>query len=234
MVRIREALDGVTTVVVLCVAGLVAWDILGRSAPATTVVPPERRVVALPAEPLSLDGAQLEGEPRADVVVIEYSDFQCPYCRQFAKTTLPRLKKAYVASGRVQLAFRHFPLDAIHPFARDAAVLAECAGDQGAFWPVHDRLFSATLALDPVTLTQTVEGLRLDQGRLEACRGESGPQAVEADVLEGRLAGVTGTPTFLIGQRQADGRVKALRRLTGARPFEEFVVSLDSLLGGGH
>lgn len=95
----------------------------------------------LPAQPLSISDAVVKGSERAKVVLIAFSDFECPYCSRFAKDTLPVLDEKYVRTGRVRVAFRHLPIESIHPTAFKAAEASECAREQGRFWEMHDRLF---------------------------------------------------------------------------------------------
>src|SRR3990172_2263809 len=103
--------------------------------------------VAIPKEPVSLEGVPTRGASTASVVIILFSDFQCPYCGRFAREVLPEISKSYLDTGRVLLGFWHFPL-AIHPKAPKAAEAAECAGVQTQFWPMHDRLFAEPVRLD--------------------------------------------------------------------------------------
>jgi protein-disulfide isomerase len=96
---------------------------------------------APPTEPVALEGAELRGDRGAGVAIIEYSDFQCPSCGHFARESLPVIDRLYVQPGKVLLAFRHFPISDLHPFAFAAAEAATCAGRQGQFWNMHDLLF---------------------------------------------------------------------------------------------
>src|SRR4051794_7424651 len=98
---------------------------------------------------ISIQGAPARGSADAKVVVIEYSDFQCPYCGKFARETFANVEQKYIAPGRVRYVFRNFPLDESHPKAFKAADAAECANQQGKFWEMHAQLFANQQALDP-------------------------------------------------------------------------------------
>jgi len=89
---------------------------------------------------VSLDDDPVKGDPNAPVTVVEYSDFQCPFCKRFYQQTLPQLEKNYIETGKVKFVYKDFPLDSIHPNARPAHIAAECADEQGKFWEYHDLL----------------------------------------------------------------------------------------------
>jgi protein-disulfide isomerase len=184
----------------------------------------------LPTEPVSLDGAAVKGHREAPVAIIEYSDFQCPFCARFAIDTLPKIDKRYIATGKVLMAFRHLPLEAIHPFAVDAGASAECAGQQGRFWDMHDRLFQNPRQLDPVTLRRHALSLSLDVAAYDACLTGGAAEKVRADRVGAAAAGVSGTPGFLLGTVESDGRVRVTRRMSGASPLVVFQSAIDSLL----
>jgi protein-disulfide isomerase len=164
--------------------------------------------------------------------MIIYSDFQCPFCGQFARDTLPALEKRYVDTGKVQLVFRHEPLEN-HRFAMNAAEIAECAGDQGQFWQMHDLLFQHQKELDEVGLGQRVQELHLDSARVSACKGTKVRERIEVDALSGKALGLRGTPMFVIGRTLSSGTVHVTKIESGARPLEAFVGIIDGLLAGG-
>jgi protein-disulfide isomerase len=187
-------------------------------------------VKPLPSEPLSLKGAALQGSPEAKVVIIEYSDFQCPYCGRFARDTLPKLEKDYIEQGKVQLAFREFPLESIHKSALGAAEAVECAGEQGQFWQMHNLVFADQTRLDPEAFKSRAEKSGVDLSRFDACLRSSVAERVRADERAGEALGITGTPTFFIGVRQKDGRIKVVNRLSGALAGAQFEAALDVAL----
>lgn len=222
-----DTLASIATIVAACV---VTWVLVFKpslnGSRATTTSSPE----SLPAEPVSLKGAELKGDRGARVALIEYSDFQCPYCAKFANETLPDLERKYVESGKVLLAFRNLPLENIHPFAFHAAEAAACAGRQGKFWQMHDALFGSHVKLDEAVIRQRAQAIDLDLERLSACLQDDAETGIRADVVSARAAGIAGTPVFLVGRIQLDGRVKITQRLNGARAEADFVSSISKLL----
>lgn len=174
--------------------------------------------------PFSMDAPDYrrKGPPGAKVLIVEFSDFECPSCRA-AEKTLRGLLALY--DGKVRFAFKHYPLRR-HEWARPAALAAECAGRQGRFWEYHDRLYDrqeewANERLDSF-LAGYARELKLDLDTWQACRQDpSASAAVAADMKDGENAWVSGTPTFFINGR----------RLVGPRPFAELAVSyLDTEL----
>ena len=151
------------------------------------------------------------GEPDAPVTVVEYGDYECPYCAA-AAPVLRRLVEE--SDGQVRLVFRHFPLADRHPYALTAALAAEAAGAQGAFWALHDRLLARQERLDDTALRAYAEELGLDGDRVIGAAAQPLGDKVEADFAAGLAAGVGGTPTVFIDGRLFDGRMElgALRR----------------------
>jgi protein-disulfide isomerase len=143
---------------------------------------------------------------------------------------MPAIEKEYVGTGKVRVIFRHLPLESIHPFAKPAAEAAACADRQGRFGDMHDRLFADQKRLDAAGLAESVKALKLNAVRYAACLADDGPRRVQEDAAGAKALGVTGTPAFLIGLLQADGRVKAMQRLSGAVPVAQFKSALDTWL----
>lgn len=151
------------------------------------------------------------GDPDAPVTVIEYADFECPYCAAAA----PVLKQLVEESdGAARLVFRHFPLAGNHPHALTAALAAEAAGAQGAFWPMHDLLFARQDRLGDVALRTYAEELGLDGGRVVGEAAQQFAAKVAADFELGLADEVAGTPTVVVDGELFPGRVElaALRR----------------------
>jgi len=184
--------------------------------------------VELPKAPISLDKAATLGSSAATVGIIEYSDYQCPYCRTFELDILPALVAEYVDSGKVLLAFRHFPLQQIHPLATSAAEAAECARRQGSFWEFHRSLFKEQ-ALDRSSLDRLIAKLDADVEGYKTCRTGDASTAVARDVDEAKQHGFRGTPGFLIG-RLVNSRLSVTARITGAKPAAEFRRHIDRAL----
>ena len=184
----------------------------------------------LPTEPLSLDGVTTKGDPSAAVVIVEFSEFQCPYCGKFAKETLPSLEASYILPGRVQFAFRHLPLEKIHSNAFSAAEAVECAGRQGQFWKMHDLLFVSPKQLSQSDIVGRARTLNLDSETFGKCLGGEVSAKVRADMAAGMKLGVTGTPTFFIGRLEKPGSVRVSQRISGAAPLASFTEAIDKLL----
>lgn len=182
-----------------------------------------------PAEPQEFGSLPVIGSPAAAVGIIGYSEFQCPFCGVFARTTLVRIEQEYIATGRVAFAFRHFPLASIHPHAVGAAEVAACASRQGRFREFHDKLFAAQDRLDGGLPAALAQELGLAMPSLRQCLAEQAPAEVRRDVQLGESLGVFSTPTFFVG-RVRDGRLIVADVIVGARPFEDFAAVLTRLL----
>ncbi|MBU0953212.1 MAG: DsbA family protein [Nanoarchaeota archaeon] len=176
----------------------------------------------------SIDDDAVLGSPNAPVTIIEFSDFQCPYCEKFFTETHELIKEQYIDTGKVKLVFRDFPLS-FHPNAHMAAEAAECAKDQGgdeAYWAYHDTIFGNQALLSPDIYETWAADLGLDVETFKTCL-ESGAMAseVDKDFADGASYGIQGTPSFLIGNDQ-DGYVGVV----GAQPFAVFKSIIDAEL----
>jgi protein-disulfide isomerase len=171
---------------------------------------------------IDLDGAPIRGEVDAPVTIVEFSDFHCPFCRS-VQPTLSTLLDRY--KGKVRLAYKHLPLDALHPNARRVSEASWCAQQQGRFWEFHDVVYAAGGSdASDATLQQFAAQAQLDQDAFTAClAGPEAARAVDADVTEGRALDLNGTPGFYINGRE----------LHGAQPLEAFVRIIDEELTPG-
>jgi protein-disulfide isomerase len=185
-----------------------------------------------PAAPVraSLGDVPVLGRPTAPVTLVEFSDYQCPFCQRFFQATLPALKEEYIDTGKVRYVFRDFPLDRIHPQARKAAEAAHCAGEQGKYWEMHDVLFGNQQALQPPKLSEHARALRLDGARFDQCL-TSGTHAarVAQGLTDGQAAGVQGTPGFVVAKTTPGNSVEGAL-VVGAQPVEVFRRLIDQLL----
>ena len=161
-----------------------------------------------------------------------YSDFLCPYCARFARETLPELKRVYVVTGKALLAFRHRPIEKLHPLALQASIAAHCAGLQGMFWEMHDWLFETQETLSERGLLEgATSGTALEQSKYRLClSSREADRAVRADMASAAALGVNATPVVFIGRVQPDGRVRVATVLEGAKPIREFIRSIDAAL----
>jgi protein-disulfide isomerase len=179
---------------------------------------------------VSLSGRPMLGHQEAPLTLVEFSDYQCPHCRRLFGTTLPALKAEYIDTGKLRYVFRDFPLDRIHPFARKAAEAANCAGDQGQYWEMHDLLFQNPKALQVGQLKAYARRFDLDAAAFDACLDQSKYAAhVQQDVDDGAAAGVQGTPGFFLGRTRADGMLQGTT-IKGAQPMTVFRPIIERLL----
>ena len=162
-----------------------------------------------------------KGSPDAPVTIVEFSDFQCSFCRAFWRETLPRIQEKYIQTGKVRFVYRHLAI--LGPPSVQAAIAAECAHEQGKFWPYHDRLFTNTgpFAFTTRNLKRYAAEEGLEPANFGTCLdGERPREKVEQETIIGRTIGMTGTPAFLINRG----------RLIGAQPFEVFEEIIEGLL----
>lgn len=186
----------------------------------------------LPAEPLPLRGAPTKGSWSAHVALLEYSDFHCTFCTAFARDTLPQLEQDYVATGKVLFAFRHLPIEELHPHAVAAARAAACAAEQNRFWPMHDWLFHHDKGRVAVRYNEHASELGLAPEAFASCMTTSGAAAVTADIASAAPLRIVGTPTFFVGELRADGTMLVKERIRGAIGVDGFRQSLDKALSG--
>lgn len=167
---------------------------------------------------VAVGDAPVRGSADARVTVIEFSDFECPFCKR-ASGTMASLLEKY--SGKIKLVYRDFPLESIHPLARGAAEAARCARDGGKFWEYHDVLFAQSPKLAPEDLKRYAAQVGLDAGKFDACVAARAHDAgVQSDIDEGQRLGITATPVFFINGRA----------VKGAQPAETFARVIDDEL----
>jgi len=182
---------------------------------------------------LNIADAQVLGSPTSKFALIEYSDFECPYCGQHATTVYPLIRSNYVDTGKIRYVFRNLPLEQLHPSARRAAEAGQCAAEQGKFWEYHDQIFANQKALAPSDLSTYARNQGLDVPRFQSCLLEGKTSAkVAQDLSEARRLGLTGTPAFLFGEFNSDGTVRVTRKMMGTQSFQAFQSTLDTLLVG--
>lgn len=180
---------------------------------------------------MSLSSAHARGGDGARVVLVEFSDFQCPFCGRHAKQTLPQIERDYVATGKVLYVMRNLPLEQIHPDAFRAASAAECAGDQGKYWQMHEKLFGNQQALSAADLTRYAQESGVEPKAFQQCMDANQHEAkIRQDLTDAVRAGVNSTPTFFLGFREAGDKVKIVRRVSGAHPYPVFKAAIDGLL----
>ena len=189
---------------------------LGLPAPTLAVAPTTGK--------LTLNGGFSLGSSDAPLAIVEFTDYQCPFCRQFESATFPEIRKKYIDSGKVRFVVRDFPLDG-HPDAKPAAEAARCAADQEKFWPMHDALFSDPGKLGLSGLIDYAGSLKLDMSAFRSCL-ESGKHRpdVQSDMQVAAALQINATPAFLIGKITGDEVDGAI--VFGALPFSAFETKL--------
>jgi len=170
---------------------------------------------------MSAPKARQIGDPKAPVVIVEYSDFQCPSCASVDPTIHQFLD---IYKGKIRLIYKYYPLTKIHKHAMESAHAAECAATQDHFWPYHDRLFQTQLSWAPLADATTsfmaiAQEVKLDMPKFQACYADpTRVKPIEQDALEAQAHQVTGTPTFFIGDERLVGQVVVT---DGARSIEK-------------
>ena len=185
---------------------------------------------ATPNFDLELAGAASKGRADAPLVILEFSDFECPFCGRYSRGVYHQIQKEYVDTGKVRYVFRHTPIERIHKQAMKAAEAAQCALAQGKFWEMHDRLFANQKELAPPNLIAYAQVLGLNMPAFQQCLGGQTAARVRQDLAEGLKAGITGTPAFFIGTVTKEGKLKVLQKLIGAKPYPTFKATLDTLI----
>ena len=188
-----------------------------------------------PREPFDLatSGAPSLGRLDAPVTLVEFTDFQCPFCRRHSLGTKGQLVEDYVQAGKLRYVQREFPIESLHPQAFKAAEAALCAGDQGQYWEIGARFFENQRKLQPSDLLEHAEALGLDMASFKECV-ESGKYAprVREDLRAGQAAGVTGTPSFFLGVTDPDSpdELKVTKMIRGAQPYATFQQTIEELI----
>ncbi len=195
-------------------------------------IPPLRRQPPPQSVVLSVAGEPYKGKKDAKLTLIEFSDYQCPYCARHVKNTLPRLEKEYIRTGKLKYVFRDFPIPQLHPQAPKVHEAANCAGRQNKYWQIHDIFFRNRKSLPVSKLKEFARTLGLDMAKFDKCL-DSGEEAAEVrkDQADARKAFVRGTPTFFLGYTAPKGgKFRSVNRLIGAQPYSRFKVAIDALL----
>lgn len=193
----------------------------GRPSPKGAAQPPSAGEQPAAKVDVQVGSLPVLGQENAPVTIVEFTDYQCPFCGRHFTSTMPQIKKEYIDPGKVKYYVRDFPLTSIHPQAQKAAEAARCADDQNAFWKYHDTIFENQQTLSEANLKKWAVDLGLDAAAFNDCL-DSGKheQAVKDDLAAGTKLGVNGTPGFFINGRP----------VKGAQPFESFQKIVDQAL----
>ncbi|MBR9676308.1 DsbA family protein [Candidatus Woesearchaeota archaeon] len=170
-----------------------------------------------------IDDDAVKGDPNAVVTIVEWSDFECPFCARFYSETLGQILSEYVDTGKVKFVYRDYPLS-FHPQAQKAAEAAECAGEQDKYFEMHDLLFEKGVKGGVASFKQFASDIGLDTAKFNTCL-DTGAMASEVakDMRDGQSLGIRGTPGFII-----NGQL-----VSGAQPFSAFKQVIDAKLAQG-
>lgn len=191
------------------------------------VVAAQAESATSPRPKVRLDHDYRLGDSRANIGIVEFSDYQCPYCRGFHQELFAELKHKFVDTGVVQFIHMDLPLTMLHEQAMPAALAGVCAGEQGRFWAMHDALYKRTLG--PTTYAGLARELGLDTAKFAVClKSRDSERAVLRDISEAVRLAIDGTPSFLIGR--IEGNVLTVVELDkGAPTLEEFTRQIEAL-----
>ncbi len=170
------------------------------------------------------------GKSDAPLVLLEYTDYQCPFCNRFYTTTFPELKKQYVDTGKMRFVSRDYPLD-FHPHSMKAAQATRCAGEQDKFWQLKDALMNNYSRLTPELITSLARDTSLDMAKFQACMdaGRYLPEIKEG-IAAAQSVGINGTPSFVLGK--VTGEYLEGYRIIGAQPYAAFDAVAKEILAG--
>lgn len=220
----RSSLVWVILLIVAFAAGLGTGYVTWGNQPAAQAAAPGAPTAATTSQAavqrvnVPIEGKPMFGPANAPVTIVEFSDFQCPYCKQWFTATWPQIQKTY--GSKVRLVYRDFPLTSIHPEAEPAAEAANCANEQNQYWAYHDKLMASS-SLSSDLYIQFASALNLDMTKFQDCLSSHRYQtAIKADADYGASLGITGTPTFFVNGIP----------MVGAQPFSVFKSVIDQEL----
>lgn len=189
----------------------------GDSAPTAAPEPSEPRVKDFKV--LEDDDA-VKGDKKAKVTIVEFSDFECPFCGRFFQQTFPQINENYIKTGKVKLIYRDFPLS-FHPQAQKAAEAAECAGEQNKYYEMHDKLFIDGVQGGVASFKRFAADIGLNTDKFNDCLdSDKMAKEVQKDMSDGAQYGVTGTPGFFV-----NGQL-----ISGAQPYQKFQQVIEQAL----
>lgn len=197
------------------------------------VTPPPQPTVGT----ASVDDDPVLGDENAPITIVEFSDYECPFCKKYFDDTFPQIKAKYIDTGKVKLVFRDLPLSFHDPMATKEAVGANCAKKQGGdekYFVYHDEIFKRTTSngngLNDQNLKEIATDIGLNLSQFETClQDKTMEDEVKNDLADAGEAGATGTPTFIIGKSTKDGTING-NIVIGAQPFAAFEAIIDPLL----
>jgi protein-disulfide isomerase len=198
-----------------------------------------RAAPAAPARPafaptdIQLGEVPYKGEYDAPVTLIEFSDYQCPYCKRHATAVMPPLIESYVDTGKLRFVMREYPIRNLHRRAIPTSEAALCAGDQGNYWGMHDALFTDQKANTDEDFQQMAASMGLDVAAFSACMdSDKFMEQIRADMVEGQKLGISGTPSFVVGLTDPEdpSKVHLTKFIRGAQSLASFSAAIDELI----
>jgi protein-disulfide isomerase len=176
-------------------------------------------------------GVLVKGDPNAPITIVEYTDFQCPFCGRYTRGTFSQIESEYIKTGKVRYVIKDFPLESMHGNALRAAEATHCAADQRRAWEMHDQLFANQQKLGQDDLTGYAGALGLDVEKFKTCLGSGRYTAeIRKETAVALSSGVNGTPTFFLGDSDStQERMKPRKMLSGALDFAVFKSLIDEL-----
>ena len=182
---------------------------------------------------MQLGDVNYKGQQDAPVTLVEFSDYQCPFCKRHATTVMPALLQSYVDNGKLRYVMREYPIENLHRRAVAASKAALCAGDQGDYWGMHDALFNDQRANTDENFQEFAANLGFDAAAFTDCMGDDRHMAqIKADQTAGQRLGISGTPSFVLGLTDPDdsSKVNLTKFIRGAQALPAFEAAIDDLL----
>ncbi|MCP6718594.1 MAG: DsbA family protein [Patescibacteria group bacterium] len=211
----------------LFLIGLFSGWFGGSGSDIRDIAPTGQATDTINAKALIEDDDPVLGDSNADVSIVEFSDFQCPFCGKAHTGALTDFKNSdYFKDGQVNLIYKHFPLNSIHPYAQKAGEASECANRQGKFWEYHDTLFANQAALDIVSLKSYATQLGLDTSEFNSCLdGGEASSEISKELAQATAAGGRGTPYFVVVNNKNGNAVP----VSGAVPFAQLEAAINAV-----
>lgn len=192
---------------------------------------PAQPARTLPAS-IDLTGVPFKGSATSTVALVEYSDYECPYCIRHFTQVMPQIQQAYIDSNKIRYMFRDFPIDELHPQSIRAHVASHCAIEQKNFWPMHDRLFSKAGSHTPDELARRASEAGLNPAAFAACvAADKYSAAIRQSTAFAISMGASGTPFFVVGKFDPKtNQLTPIKAIPGAYPFSQFQQYIDAAL----
>ena len=222
-------LKSALTVILTLPAIALGWALANSQTPSQATTSSIATVIPIRSLEMPLGSRVLRREsPKA--AIVEFSDFECPFCGRYAREVYPAIKTRFVDTGLIAYAFKHLPLERIHPTALRASQASECAGRQGKFWRMHDELFRHQTDLSLLRMHSLAGAVGLEPQAFASCLGGDTLKTIREDQIEAQRLGVTGTPVFFIGKLASEETLQVTSQIRGAQDLETFARAIDATL----